>query len=440
MGYEVDFFTVGDDKPGDAICMRYGNLHGAREEQRVVVIDGGTIESGEAIIERILNYYKTKWIDAVFLTHPHQDHMMGLFEIFKRFHVKSFYTHIPLNHSKMIKRFLDNDKKPARKARQYLKNDLKELERIIQLAKDSNAVIIEPFSDDYKQYSEDKYIILGPSRTYYADCIAASMENRTSTLDKAQSQPTSQCVPQQSSLPELVRHLSGTNPPAISPAYAALGLSDLSNSLGTPSPNEPALSLSKGIFTGMPARDSLIKALANPDNPYLNTESSYGLRPPEPTPALQHDTPSNISISHSSPTNAEDQDPINNSSTIILFKIGGNHLLFTGDAGIPALNRALDRANQIGIQLFRPQLFKIPHHGSRRNLNPRILNKLFGKPTKSSGRKEIISSNYFAIACTAKDNKEYPNSWIKDNLKRRGYTVISTEENHWRISAIPKNN
>ncbi|MBF4307570.1 MBL fold metallo-hydrolase, partial [Vibrio anguillarum] len=42
MGYEIDFLGVGEEsKSGDAIALRYGNLHGHRDEQTVVVIDGG---------------------------------------------------------------------------------------------------------------------------------------------------------------------------------------------------------------------------------------------------------------------------------------------------------------------------------------------------------------------------------------------------------------
>ena len=42
MGYEVDVLGVGgESKSGDAIALRWGNLYGSREEQKVVVIDGG---------------------------------------------------------------------------------------------------------------------------------------------------------------------------------------------------------------------------------------------------------------------------------------------------------------------------------------------------------------------------------------------------------------
>ena len=40
-GFEIDFLPVGDkSKSGDAICMRWGNLHDPLK-QNVMVVDGG---------------------------------------------------------------------------------------------------------------------------------------------------------------------------------------------------------------------------------------------------------------------------------------------------------------------------------------------------------------------------------------------------------------
>jgi hypothetical protein len=64
MAYEVDFMAVGDgEKSGDAIALRFGNLVGPRSEQKVFVIDGGTKESGEKLVEHIQKYYGTTRVD-----------------------------------------------------------------------------------------------------------------------------------------------------------------------------------------------------------------------------------------------------------------------------------------------------------------------------------------------------------------------------------------
>ena len=60
MAIEVDFLSVGDgERSGDAICVRFGNLQSTRNEQTVCVIDGGTKESGEKLVEHIRRYYNT---------------------------------------------------------------------------------------------------------------------------------------------------------------------------------------------------------------------------------------------------------------------------------------------------------------------------------------------------------------------------------------------
>ena len=57
MKYEIDYMSVGTgEKGGDAIALRYGNFNQA-SEQHVVVIDGGTKESGQALVTHIKKYY-----------------------------------------------------------------------------------------------------------------------------------------------------------------------------------------------------------------------------------------------------------------------------------------------------------------------------------------------------------------------------------------------
>jgi beta-lactamase superfamily II metal-dependent hydrolase len=69
----------------------------------------------------------------------------------------------------------------------------------------------------------------------------------------------------------------------------------------------------------------------------------------------------------------------NNSSLILLFVIDGKKLLFTGDAGIPALSNAADLSEQLGIPLNDLRLFHVPHHGSKHNLGSDILKRIRGE-------------------------------------------------------------
>ncbi len=75
MGYEIDFLGVGEEsKSGDAIALRYGNLHGSRAEQTVVVIDGGFQNTGAKLVEHIIAHYGTSQVDLVINTHADPKH------------------------------------------------------------------------------------------------------------------------------------------------------------------------------------------------------------------------------------------------------------------------------------------------------------------------------------------------------------------------------
>ncbi len=54
MDFELEFLPVGDSsKAGDAILIRYGT----NGQYQVIVIDGGTDESGDALVEHIERHY-----------------------------------------------------------------------------------------------------------------------------------------------------------------------------------------------------------------------------------------------------------------------------------------------------------------------------------------------------------------------------------------------
>ncbi len=67
-----------------------------------------------------------------------------------------------------------------------------------------------------------------------------------------------------------------------------------------------------------------------------------------------------------------------NSSVILVVLIDGRGLLFTGDAGIPALTHTADYMDACGIRREWIKLIQVPHHGSHQNVGPTILNRLLG--------------------------------------------------------------
>lgn len=58
--FEVDFITVGEgERSGDAICMKFGSP----DDTSIVVIDGGTKESGTKLVAHIKKFYNTETVD-----------------------------------------------------------------------------------------------------------------------------------------------------------------------------------------------------------------------------------------------------------------------------------------------------------------------------------------------------------------------------------------
>jgi beta-lactamase superfamily II metal-dependent hydrolase len=101
--------------------------------------------------------------------------------------------------------------------------------------------------------------------------------------------------------------------------------------------------------------------------------------------------------------------------------VDGRQLLFTGDAGVPALTAAADFAALNGISLKNIKFFHVPHHGSRRNLGPTILNRIFGNARAQDAQ------DWTAGVSAAKDGApKHPHKKVTNALKRRGAAVHVT--------------
>lgn len=73
--------------------------------------------------------------------------------------------------------------------------------------------------------------------------------------------------------------------------------------------------------------------------------------------------------------NEEETSAVNQTSLIISLDLGNIKFLFTGDAGKEALDEALDYYEKnYGTIDF--DVVQLPHHGSRKNINPKLLTRL----------------------------------------------------------------
>lgn len=72
----------------------------------------------------------------------------------------------------------------------------------------------------------------------------------------------------------------------------------------------------------------------------------------------------------------EQTSEINQTSIVLAFVLGDYKFLFTGDAGKDALSEALNYWESCGYEASAFSVVQLPHHGSRKNIDPGILSRL----------------------------------------------------------------
>ena len=129
--------------------------------------------------------------------------------------------------------------------------------------------------------------------------------------------------------------------------------------------------------------------------------------------------------------------PENNSSAVVLVTCGEDNLLFTGDAGIPALELASDQLASLGVLPGQLKFIQVPHHGSQRNVGPKLLDRLLG------GRQSTETKIRTAFVSAAKDGKpKHPSKRVLNAFRRRGTWVHGTDDGnprcHFSVGAPPR--
>jgi beta-lactamase superfamily II metal-dependent hydrolase len=126
-------------------------------------------------------------------------------------------------------------------------------------------------------------------------------------------------------------------------------------------------------------------------------------------------------------TDGGDTTPSNNSSTILLLELNdGDKYLFTGDAGVPALELAHIEYEALGHSAGQLKFVQVPHHGSRRNIGPTILDKFLGERTAHPDEKRGVA--YVSVGKTC-EKDGHPKKVATNAFKRRGYPVFQTRGN-----------
>jgi beta-lactamase superfamily II metal-dependent hydrolase len=112
----------------------------------------------------------------------------------------------------------------------------------------------------------------------------------------------------------------------------------------------------------------------------------------------------------------------NNNSVITLLTVDGHMSLFTGDAGISALEQGLNILESEGFAAGSLKFVQIPHHGSRRNVGPSVLNRLLGPKGQSP-----LHSTAFASVPPKNPEHKHPSKKVTNAFHRRGYDVHVTQ-------------
>ena len=326
MEYEIDFIQVSKDdssKSGDAIALRWGDLRNdLRDNNFVVLIDGGFKDSGETVADSIKRYYGTTTIDLVISTHPDADHINGLKYILENFTVTELWMHLPWEHNSDIADKFQDGRVTDHSIGERLKEACEAAWNLYNLAKEKGVEVKEPFSDknDIEVSSHDgKLRILGPSEKFYEELLP-NFDNLPPTKEDS--------------------------------------------------------------------KRSIIRDAAETVKKWIT------------------DLWNKDSIDDEGVTSAK-----NNSSVILEFVYDNKRFLFTADAGIPALMEASEL-----VSTEKLILIQIPHHGSRRNVGPTVLNKLIG-PIKGRNDTRDISA---IVSCAKNSDEKHPNKRVLNAFTRRG--------------------
>ena len=349
MAYEIDYIGVKADKAtkdADAICLRWktGIALNGMPIYKVGVIDGGFEAHGNAMIAHMNQYYfddaegvkskEKKTIDFVVVTHPDQDHAIGLKQVLKAFDVKKIYMNRPWLYVDELFDKVNDGRITKQSLRERLRNNYETIADIENIAEENKIPIYEAFEGTYV---ENEILILSPEKQFYLDLLVESEK--------------------------------------------------------TPLQEQAAFN-----------QDGLFGRIANAVKAYIvNKFEDWDIE----------------TLRENEETSAE-----NETSVVLRGLVEGDGFLLTGDAGIRALNKAIDYMEQIGEDVISEiSFYQIPHHGGRHNVSPSLLDRMVGQRVKKGATR-----NKTAYASVA-EGSDHPLKMVTNAYMRRGVSTYETNGN-----------
>lgn len=169
MAYEIDYLAVGEgESSADAIALRI--IEPSTATQRVIIIDGGTKESGAGLVDLVRARYGTNAVDIVICTHPDADHASGLTVVLEEMEVGCLVMHLPWNHADRLKKMFKDGRLTSTGLERKLTRSLLHASSLEDLALSKHIPVYEPFEG--LTGFDGRLEVLGPSQSYYETLVA----------------------------------------------------------------------------------------------------------------------------------------------------------------------------------------------------------------------------------------------------------------------------
>lgn len=173
--YDVEFLPVGNgEKSGDCILFHYFQ----NNVEKIIVYDGGTKTSGEAMVAHIKEYYGTEKIDYLINSHPDGDHVSGLIYVLENMEVGEVWIHKPWEYCEEILDLFHDRRMTPNSLSDRMKEKLRMAYRVCELAKAKNIPVHEP----YAGAEIGPFTVLSPNKEWYINTL---VPNFSKTPDKA---------------------------------------------------------------------------------------------------------------------------------------------------------------------------------------------------------------------------------------------------------------
>ena len=105
-------------------------------------------------------------------------------------------------------------------------------------------------------------------------------------------------------------------------------------------------------------------------------------------------------------------------------------LLLTGDAGVLGLTDAVIYAYRRHLRLWGASVVQIPHHGSRRNVSPQLLDAMLGPPAGVWHQ----PTRHAVVSCATNGAPKHPSDRVLNAFIRRGCSTLMTAGGSIQIS------